>query len=83
MPEQPTSARSMKQPRLPPRWFIRSFWYAHRAVLRVSGGRLGCGGPSPTGGARCVSPPSGDAAVGSAVWSSATSRTAQIWFRSP
>ena len=47
MPEQPTSARSMKQPRLPPRWFIRSFWYAHRAVLRVSGGRLGLWRPKP------------------------------------
>jgi deazaflavin-dependent oxidoreductase (nitroreductase family) len=39
----------MKQPRLPPRWFIRSFWYAHRAVLRVSGGRLGLWRPKPDG----------------------------------
>lgn len=30
-----------KDPRLPPRWFIRFFWSAHRAVCRVSGGRLG------------------------------------------
>jgi F420H(2)-dependent quinone reductase len=27
--------------RLPPRWFIRFFWAAHRAVYRISGGRLG------------------------------------------
>ena len=28
-------------PWLPPRWFIRGFWFAHRAVHRVTGGRLG------------------------------------------
>jgi deazaflavin-dependent oxidoreductase (nitroreductase family) len=28
-------------PRLPPRWFIRSFWLVHRAVFRISGGRFG------------------------------------------
>lgn len=28
-------------PRLPPRWFIRLFWSAHRAVCRASGGRVG------------------------------------------
>jgi deazaflavin-dependent oxidoreductase (nitroreductase family) len=28
-------------PRLPPRWFVRFFWSAHRAVCRISGGRLG------------------------------------------
>jgi len=27
--------------RLPPRWFIRSFWVIHRAIHAVSGGRLG------------------------------------------
>ena len=26
---------------LPPRWFIRSFWVAQRAVYSVTGGRLG------------------------------------------
>jgi len=26
---------------LPPRWFIRIFWAIHRAMLRLSGGRLG------------------------------------------
>jgi deazaflavin-dependent oxidoreductase (nitroreductase family) len=28
-------------PRLPPRWFIRSFWVAHRALYAGTGGRLG------------------------------------------
>jgi deazaflavin-dependent oxidoreductase (nitroreductase family) len=30
-----------KRPRLPPRWFIRLFWRAHRGVYRVTGGRVG------------------------------------------
>ena len=30
-----------RAPRLPPRWFIRLFWSAHRAVCRISGGRVG------------------------------------------
>jgi F420H(2)-dependent quinone reductase len=30
-----------RAPRLPPRWFIRFVWSAHRAVWRMSGGRLG------------------------------------------
>jgi len=30
-----------RTPRLPPRWFIRFFWAAHRAVYRGSGGRMG------------------------------------------
>ena len=28
-------------PRLPPRWFIRLVWSAHRAVCRISGARVG------------------------------------------
>jgi F420H(2)-dependent quinone reductase len=32
--------------RLPPRWFIRSFWLVHRAVFRISGGRFGLRGAS-------------------------------------
>lgn len=28
-------------PRLPPRWFVRLFWSAHRRVYRWTGGRLG------------------------------------------
>jgi deazaflavin-dependent oxidoreductase (nitroreductase family) len=34
-------------PPLPPRWFIRWFWYCHRALLRLSGGRLGLWRPNP------------------------------------
>ena len=30
-----------RAPRLPPRWFIRFFWVAHRAVYTATGGRLG------------------------------------------
>jgi len=26
---------------LPPRWFIRFFWHAHRALFRWTGGRIG------------------------------------------
>jgi deazaflavin-dependent oxidoreductase (nitroreductase family) len=36
-----------RPPRLPPRWFIRFFWSAHRAVFRISGGRLGLWRPKP------------------------------------
>ncbi|MDH3706394.1 MAG: nitroreductase family deazaflavin-dependent oxidoreductase [Acidimicrobiia bacterium] len=35
--------------RLPPRWFIRSAWYTHRALYRVSRGRLGLWRPKPGG----------------------------------
>ena len=28
-------------PRMPPRWFVRAAWVAHRALFRVSGGRRG------------------------------------------
>ena len=35
------SARSDKSPSLPPRWFIRSFWAAQRAIYSATGGRLG------------------------------------------
>jgi deazaflavin-dependent oxidoreductase (nitroreductase family) len=30
-----------RTPRLPPRWFIRLAWSVHRAMCRVSGGRVG------------------------------------------
>ena len=40
---------STRQPFLPPRWFIRSAWSVHRAVLRVSGGRIGLWRPKPDG----------------------------------
>ena len=38
-----------KRPSLPPRWFIRSAWYGHRALLRLSGGRVGLWRPKPNG----------------------------------
>lgn len=28
-------------PRIPPRWFVRLAWFAHRTLYRVTGGRLG------------------------------------------
>jgi deazaflavin-dependent oxidoreductase (nitroreductase family) len=39
--------QQLREPRLPPRWFIRLFWAGHRAVCRVSGGRLGLWRPKP------------------------------------
>ncbi len=30
-----------REARLPPRWVVRSAWYLHRALYRVTGGRLG------------------------------------------
>jgi F420H(2)-dependent quinone reductase len=35
------SANRARAARVPPRWFIRFVWSAHRAVCRVSGGRVG------------------------------------------
>jgi F420H(2)-dependent quinone reductase len=35
-----TPATTKRAP-LPPRWFIRIFWAIHRAMLRLTGGRLG------------------------------------------
>lgn len=32
---------------LPPRWFIKAFWRAHRRVVRASGGRRGLWPPRP------------------------------------
>ncbi len=40
---------SKKTPRLPPRWFIRLFWFTHRRVYRLTGGRLGLWRPKPDG----------------------------------
>ena len=39
--EDTMSASSRTSPSLPPRWFIRTFWAAQRAVYTVTGGRLG------------------------------------------
>lgn len=34
--------------RLPPRWFIRTAWVAHRALYRLTGGRKGLRAPTDT-----------------------------------
>ena len=34
---------------LPPRWFIVTFWHAHRALVRTTGGRVGLWRPKPNG----------------------------------
>ena len=34
-------------PKLPPRWFIRSAWVAHRALLRATADRVGLSEPKP------------------------------------
>jgi F420H(2)-dependent quinone reductase len=36
-------------PKLPPRWFIRSAWRAHRTLLRVTADRVGLSVPQPGG----------------------------------
>jgi deazaflavin-dependent oxidoreductase (nitroreductase family) len=36
-------------PRLPPRWFMRGFWSAHRAVYRLTRGRIGLWRPKRKG----------------------------------
>lgn len=36
-----------RSPRIPPRWFIRTAWVVHRALYRVTGGRLGLRPPKP------------------------------------
>jgi deazaflavin-dependent oxidoreductase (nitroreductase family) len=49
----------MSEPRvkrwLPPRWFIRFAWSAHRRLYGLTGGRLGLWRPKPNGwGALCL-----------------------------
>lgn len=34
---------------LPPRWFMRLFWFTHRRVYRLTGGRVGLWRPKPNG----------------------------------
>ena len=38
---------SKAKPRLPPRWFIRRFWFAHRRLYLLTGGRVGLWRPKP------------------------------------
>jgi F420H(2)-dependent quinone reductase len=42
------TAMTERKPYLPPRWFIRAAWIIHRALYRVSGGRLGLRPPTDT-----------------------------------
>ena len=43
-----TSAEGkQRSPYLPPRWFIRVAWVAHRALYRLTGGRRGLWRPTP------------------------------------
>ena len=35
------TAEPQRRARLPPRWFIRAAWVAHRAIYSVTGGRFG------------------------------------------
>jgi deazaflavin-dependent oxidoreductase (nitroreductase family) len=41
------ATRTPKQPKLPPRWFIRAAWVVHRAIYRFTGGRRGLALPKP------------------------------------
>lgn len=34
-----------RKPRLPPRWFVVTFWHLHRRIYRVTGGRIGLWAP--------------------------------------
>ncbi len=38
-----------RRARLPPRWFVVSFWHAHRAVVKATRGRFGLWRPKPGG----------------------------------
>ena len=40
-------ARRSRRAWLPPRWFVVMFWHGHRALLRVTRGRLGLWRPKP------------------------------------
>jgi deazaflavin-dependent oxidoreductase (nitroreductase family) len=42
------SEPSKKSPSLPPRWVVRAAWVAHRAIYRITGGRLGLGTATAT-----------------------------------
>jgi len=36
-----------KKAKVPPRWFVRSAWYTHRGLYRITGGRVGLWRPKP------------------------------------
>ena len=43
------AAKRSRRAWLPPRWFVLLFWHGHRALLRVTRGRLGLWRPKPDG----------------------------------
>jgi F420H(2)-dependent quinone reductase len=43
------SAAREHRRRLPPRWFVRLAWHAHRGLYRFTGGRAGLWRPKATG----------------------------------
>ena len=45
----PTTAQQRGAARMPPRWFVRTFWWIHRALYSVTRGRLGLR-PATAGG---------------------------------
>ena len=47
--ERATETPADRSPFLPPRWFVVTFWHAHRALLRATGGRVGLWRPKPDG----------------------------------
>ena len=49
--------------RLPPRWFIKTFWHVHRRIVRASRGRKGLWSPRPGKWGPCGSLRPADAAV--------------------
>jgi len=34
------SKEATREPKLPPSWFVHTFWRAHRMAYRLTGGRL-------------------------------------------
>ena len=46
---QAAATRSRSADRLPPRWFVLLFWHGHRALVRMTRGRLGLWPPKPQG----------------------------------
>lgn len=41
------TAHSTKAPSVPPRWFVRTAWVVHRAIYRLTFGRIGLWPPKP------------------------------------
>ena len=39
--DRPSETHEGRQPFLPPRWFVVTFWHGHRTLVRMTRGRLG------------------------------------------